>query len=54
MVFENEVLCRIFGLKTEDWKKSHDEDLYNLYSTSNIVMVIKPGRMRWVEHAACM
>jgi len=44
-VFENRVLRRIFGPKREEipeeWRKLHDEELSDLYSSSNIVWVIK-------------
>jgi hypothetical protein len=50
-VFENRVLRRIFGPKrddeTGDWRKLHNE-LYNLYSSPNIIRMIKSRRMRWV------
>jgi hypothetical protein len=49
-VFENMVLRRIFGPKrdemTGEWRKPHNEELNNLYSTHNIVRVIKSRRMR--------
>ena len=49
-VFENRVLRRIFGPKrdeiTGEWGKLHNEELNNLYSSPNIVRVIKSGRMR--------
>jgi hypothetical protein len=49
-VFENRVLGRIFGLKkdevTGDWRKLHNEELHNLYSSANIIRMIKPRRMR--------
>jgi hypothetical protein len=49
-VFENRVLRRIFGPKrdevTREWKKLHNEELNNLYSSLNIVRVIKSRRMR--------
>jgi hypothetical protein len=57
-VFENRVLRRIFGPKREEvtgeWKKLHNDDLNNLYSSPNIVRVIKSRRMRLAGHVACM
>jgi hypothetical protein len=44
-VFENRVLRRIFWLKrddvTEEWRKPHNEEVYDLYSSPTIVWVIK-------------
>jgi hypothetical protein len=55
-VFENRVLRRIFGPKrdevTADWRKLHNEELHNLYSSPNIIRVIKSRRMRWAGHVA--
>jgi hypothetical protein len=55
-VFENRVLRRIFGPKrddvTGDWKKLHNEELHNLYSSPNVIRMIKSRRMRWVGHVA--
>jgi hypothetical protein len=52
------VLRRIFGPKREEdgsWIKLHnDEELHSLYSSPNIVRVIKSRRMRWTGHAARM
>jgi hypothetical protein len=52
------VLRRIFRPKrdevTGDWRKQHNEELHNLYSSPNIIRVIKPRRMRWAGHVARM
>jgi hypothetical protein len=56
-VFENRVL-RIFGPKrvkvTGEWRKLHDVELNELYSSLNIVWVIRSRRMRWAGHGARM
>jgi hypothetical protein len=55
-VFENRVL-RIFGPKRKEdgsWRKLHNDELHSLYSSPNIVRVIKSRRMRWAGHVACM
>jgi len=57
-VFENRVLSRIFGPKrdwiTGDSRKLHNAELNDLYSSSNIFLVVKSRRMRWVGHIAYM
>jgi hypothetical protein len=56
-VFENRVLRRIFGPKREEdglWRKLHNDELNSLYSSLNIVWVIKSRRMRWAGHVARM
>jgi hypothetical protein len=56
-VFENRVLRRIFGPKREEdgsWRKLHNDGLHSLYSSPNIVRVIKSRRMRWAGHVARM
>jgi hypothetical protein len=56
-VFENRVL-RIFGPKrdevTGDWRKLHNEELHNLYSSPSIIRVIKSRRMKWAGHVTRM
>jgi hypothetical protein len=57
-VFENMVLRRIFGPRrdevTGEWRRLHNEKLNDLYSSPNIVRVIKWRRMRWTGHVARM
>jgi hypothetical protein len=57
-VFENSVLRRIFGPKREgvtvEWRKLHIDDLNDLYSSHNIVWLIKSRRMKWAGHVARM
>jgi hypothetical protein len=57
-VFENRVLRRMFGPKrdevTEGWRKLHNEELHNLYSSPSIIRVIRSRRMRHERHEARM
>ena len=58
-VSENRVLRRMFGHKrdevTGEWKKKlHNEELNDLYSSPNIVWVIKSIRIRWAGYVARM
>jgi len=57
-VFENMVLRRIFGPRRDDvtgeWRRLHNEELNDLYSSRNIVWVIISRRMRWAGHVARM
>ena len=57
-VFENRLLWGIFGPKrkdvTEEWRKLHNEELYDQYSSTNIVREIKSRRMKWAGHVARM
>jgi hypothetical protein len=50
------VLRRIFGPKrdevTGEWKKLHNEELRDLYSSPSIIIIIKSRRMRWAGHVA--
>jgi hypothetical protein len=52
------VLRRIFGPKrdevTGEWRKLHNGELHNLYSSPDIIRQIKSRRRRWAGHAACM
>jgi hypothetical protein len=54
--FENRVLRRIFGPKRDEatgsWRKLHNEELHNLYSSPSIIRMIKSRRMRWAGHVA--
>ena len=57
-MFENRVLRRIFGLKkdkvTVEWRKLHNEEINELYSSPSIVQAISSRRMRWAGHVASM
>jgi hypothetical protein len=57
-VFENKVLRRIFGPKRNEvkgrWRKLHNKELRDLYSSPSIIRIIKSRRMRWAGHVARM
>jgi hypothetical protein len=57
-VFENRVLRSIFGPKrdgvTGGWRKLHNEELHNVYSSPSVIRMIKSRRMRWAGHVARM
>jgi hypothetical protein len=57
-VFENRVLRSKFGPKRDEvtggWRRLHNEDLHNLYSSPNIITMIKSRRTRWAGHVARM
>jgi len=55
-VFENRVLKEIFGHKIHEvageWRRLHNEELYDRYSATNIIRVIKSRGIRWAGHVA--
>jgi hypothetical protein len=57
-VFENRVVRRMLDSErdemTGDWRKLHNEELHNLYSSPSIIRMIKSRRMRWVGTIARM
>jgi hypothetical protein len=58
LVFENRVLRRIFGPKRDEvtgkWRRLHNEELYALYSSTNIIRLIELRKLRWAGHVAYM
>ena len=57
-LFENRVLRKIFGPKRGEvigeWRRLHNKRLYDLYTSPNIIPVIKSQRIRWAGHVACV
>jgi hypothetical protein len=57
-MFENKVLRRIFGPKRDEvtgvWRKLHNKELHDLYSSPSIITIIMSRRMRWAGHVARM
>jgi hypothetical protein len=55
---EKRVLRKILGPEreevTREWRRLHNEELYDLYSSLNIIRVIKSRRLRWAWHVARM
>jgi hypothetical protein len=56
--FENKVLRRILGPKrdevTGEWRRLHNKELYDLYSSPYTIRVIKSRKLRWAGHVAHM
>jgi hypothetical protein len=57
-LFENRVLRRVFGPKKDEvmgeWRKLHNVELRDLYSSRSIIRIIKSRRMRWAGHVSRM
>jgi hypothetical protein len=57
-VFENRVRRRIFILKSDDvtgeWRKLHNEELHDLYSSPSIIRIIKSRLLKWEGHVSQM
>jgi hypothetical protein len=57
-IFENRVLGRVCGTKKDEItggkRKLHNEELHNLYSSPNVIRIIKSRRMRWAGHVSRM
>jgi hypothetical protein len=55
-VFENRALRRIVGPKGDDvmggWRKLHNEELHNLYTSPSIIRMVKSSKMKWAGHVA--
>ena len=57
-MFENRVPKKIFGPKRniikEEWRRLHNEELYNMFSSPDVMWATKLRRKRWVGHVTCM
>jgi hypothetical protein len=57
-VFENRVLRRIFGTSRDEvtggWRKLHNKEFHNLYSSPSVIRMIKSRSIRWAERVAGM
>jgi hypothetical protein len=57
-VFENRVLRRMFGPKRDEvtggWRKLHNEELRDVFSSPSTIRIIESRRMRWAGHVAIM
>jgi hypothetical protein len=57
-VFDNRILNILFGPKrdkvTREWRRLHNEETHNWYSSSDIIKQIKSSRMKWAWHVVRM
>jgi len=57
-VFENKILRKIYGPKrdemTGEWRRLHNDELYGLYDSPNVVKIMKSRRLRWADHVSRM
>jgi hypothetical protein len=57
-MYENRALRRIFGPKREEveggWRRLHNEELHNLYASTNVIRVMKSKWVGWVGHVSRM
>jgi hypothetical protein len=57
-VFDNTVLRKICGSKKDEvsgeWRRPYNKKLPALFSSPNIIRVIKSRTLKWAGHVACM